>query len=299
MEALKDRRTFLKHSAAAAAVVLGAPVLAWAAPPVAKEADALRMRGVRAHLQVGDGSDPLPDALTQAKAENKPILAVLLPTDPLTSTQIASAFPELLASKDKRVRRVFCEAVFAILPTKAAATHFPKHKADGRILCLDPQGGILDELDSATDLSAENFAPAMTLLLHGKDGARLTKLVDAQTKALDESARKKLDGLVKDLGSEDFKVRENATKEMLTLAPQCTALLAQTHAATRDPEVKQRTSAILDHVFESAKPDQPGPRRIHGLLAGAIQSDHPSPPCGAVKVWPHSQIFLSMLTDGG
>lgn len=281
-----NRRRFLKQSAtAAAAVVLGVPAVTLA--------KSLRYRG---RGPLAQGGDPMPEAITQAKSENKLILAVLLPADQLSATQIVSRFPELLASGDKPTRRIFCEAIFATIPAQAAATRFPKHKADGRILCLDSSGEPLEERDSPTDLSAQQFAPAMALLLHGKDGARLAKQVDLQTKALDETGRKKLDGLLKDLGSEEFKTRENASKELLALAPQCTALLAQAHAAARDPEVKQRITVIFDRVFESGEADKSGPRRIHGVVVGAFQNNYPAVDCGMATTWPLSRTFLAMLS---
>ena len=68
------------------------------------------------------------------------------------------------------------------------------------------------------------------------------------TPALSEQARAKIILLIRDLGSDDWKTREQATQELSALGSLAAERLRQTVDQTRDPEVRRRAEAILAEI---------------------------------------------------
>ncbi|MEM9346448.1 MAG: hypothetical protein AAGB26_07515 [Planctomycetota bacterium] len=70
----------------------------------------------------------------------------------------------------------------------------------------------------------------------------------APTPALTEEARAKIILLIRDLGSDDWEAREQATAELLSLGPLAAERLGQIVKQTRDLEVRRRAEAILAEI---------------------------------------------------
>ncbi|MBX2851666.1 MAG: hypothetical protein KTR15_07980 [Phycisphaeraceae bacterium] len=70
----------------------------------------------------------------------------------------------------------------------------------------------------------------------------------APTPVLSEQARAKIILLIRDLGSDNWKAREQATEELLALGPMAAERLRQTVQQTRDLEVRRRAEAILAEI---------------------------------------------------
>lgn len=70
----------------------------------------------------------------------------------------------------------------------------------------------------------------------------------APSPVLSEQARAKIILLIRDLGSDDWKAREQATEELLALGPMAAERLRQTVQQTRDLEVRRRAEAILAEI---------------------------------------------------
>lgn len=269
---ISDRRIFLK-TVAATTLFLSMPLLA-------------------RRISRRQPQDSLKEALAQAKQEGKWALAVLLSTE--NYGWIMNDFSILLVSKSKTVRRIFCEAVFVCLFGDAVTQHFPKHKPDGSVLCLDPEGKVLDECPYEAGLFRGKFVDAMTALLHGRDGKRLCASAETQRKALGEAVYAKTDKALSRLGSEDYQTREAASRELFAIAPRAMALLIQAQLASKDPEVQTRIAEIFDRLFSSAPTDKPGLRLPYGFEAQVLD---PCPACGMGMIWPASKTFLNMLTS--
>jgi len=241
--------------------------------------------------------DPLADALREAKTTNRPVVAILVPQSP-TALAIAQGLAKLLASTDASVRQVFCEAVFVCLDTDETIRHFPKLKADGRALCLDASGQVLDECAYETELYGQKFAPSFRKLVHGTDGRRLRDAAQSQTNALTEPDREKLTRSLRELGAKEFRQRETAAKELLALGARTTAILALAHEEASDPEVRGRIGEVFSQMFAAAPADKPGPRLPFGFAAHGRWSRFydACPGCGMGMIWPNSRSFLRALT---
>jgi len=266
------RRAFLK-TMAAASVLLTMPLLA-------------------KRISLRQPQDFLKEALEQAKQEGKLVLAILLSQE--NYAWIVNDLSILLVSGDQAARRIFCEAVFVCLVGDAAAKHFPKHKPDGSVLCLSAEGEVLDERFFEGGLFGGKFVDAMSLLLHGKDGKRLCASVETQRKALGAAVCARADKALAELGSEEYRAREAASRDLLEIAPQATALLVQAWLASKDPEVRTRIGGIFDKRFAAAPVDKPGPRLPYGFVAPLRD---PCPTCGMGVIRPASRIFLNMLAS--
>lgn len=275
-----DRRTFLKTTAAAS-VVFGVPVLGY----LAKADEA--------------ASDPLPEALKQAKIDRKLVVAILVPATRAAVT-ITQGLAQLLASEDAAVRRIFCEAVFVCLDSNETARHFPKHAADGRALCLDASGKALDQCAFDGEMYGKKFVTSFRELIHGKDGQRLRDLAKEQRSGLSAADCAGLDKAVGKLGAAKFEEREAATKELLALAPRATAILALAQDQGKDPEANGRIGEVFNRLFAAAPSDKPGPRLPFGfvLRPGGYRFYDPCPPCGMGMIWPNSRLFLRAITGG-
>ena len=66
---------------------------------------------------------------------------------------------------------------------------------------------------------------------------------------------KKIEALVKDLGSKSFQDRETANKQLLALGPKTYAALARA-AKSKDPEVNQRVQTLVKKLRERFAPEQ-------------------------------------------
>lgn len=65
---------------------------------------------------------------------------------------------------------------------------------------------------------------------------------------LNEQTRAKIILLIRELGSDDWKTREQATQELLALGQLAAERLRQTVEQTRDPEIRRRAEAILTEI---------------------------------------------------
>jgi len=80
------------------------------------------------------------------------------------------------------------------------------------------------------------------------------------TAARQDEAAKKIDELIRQLGSEEFAVREKATEELKKIGKPAEEALKKALAAD-DPEVRERVRAVLDALSPPEKPRAQAPRR--------------------------------------
>ncbi|HMF14544.1 MAG TPA: peptidylprolyl isomerase, partial [Gemmataceae bacterium] len=74
-----------------------------------------------------------------------------------------------------------------------------------------------------------------------------------RSRTLEEDARDKVAALVRDLGADDFQVRERASKELVTLGKKAAPLLRQAKDS-RDAEVARRAKACLEKIEQKQEP---------------------------------------------
>jgi WD40 repeat protein len=117
--------------------------------------------------------------------------------------------------------------------------------------------GELDSLDGAKGV------PAVSTLVAG--GSKSFKAITAGMEEMNE-ARKKIAKWTKDLGSEDFKERETATKELTAQGVRALPALQAVVADTESPEAKKRAGEILDR-FEARGIRMPA----NGLAGDALR----------------------------
>ncbi|MGH7169897.1 MAG: hypothetical protein ACRELG_06445, partial [Gemmataceae bacterium] len=65
---------------------------------------------------------------------------------------------------------------------------------------------------------------------------------------LDAALSQRVGALTEQLGSDEFSIRERASKDLAALGPAILPLLRQTARVTNDPEVRQRARAVVDQL---------------------------------------------------
>lgn len=95
-------------------------------------------------------------------------------------------------------------------------------------------------------------------------------------KPLTEKQVKQAETWIGQLGDEQFKVREAASKHLVELGPAVVAVLKK-HVEAKDPEARRRVKDLIEH-FEKQPPaqDKPVPRNLPGSPP-AVEAPHRQP----------------------
>jgi hypothetical protein len=224
--------------------------------------------------------DLLETARQRMKQEVKPGVVIIVPEEESAQNYLALRLTRLLGGEgpmeEQPIRTVaytrpapvtpspaylFCQAVFVCLPAKQARQAFPGLKPSAELVLLDLNGKPVASLPGSPALFEENFVPAITELLHGERGERLTTLADAQRRALGPLAAR-IDQAIKDLDHDRFRKREAASELLARTADRTTAILIQAHRRAPSLEARRRIERLLDAVVEASSD---GTVPIHGM----------------------------------
>jgi len=104
------------------------------------------------------------------------------------------------------------------------------------------------------------------------DGDSLLEFFRARTPG--EKALQGIEGLIRDLGNDAFKVRQRASDELIRIGPQALTAL-RPMASSADPEVAFRVRTCIGFLEQSVRPD---------LMAAAVRVLADRRPAGATKV---------------
>jgi hypothetical protein len=70
--------------------------------------------------------------------------------------------------------------------------------------------------------------------------------------AVSPDLERKIRALIEQLGDDDFRVREQATLELIAIGPDALALLTEAHQTTSDFEIRARAERIFLHISPAA-----------------------------------------------
>jgi len=256
------------------------------------------------------GGDLLETARKRMKQEVKPGVVIIVPEEESAQNYLALRLTRLLGGEGPMVEEnpirtvaytrpapvtpspayLFCQAVFVCLPAKQARQAFPGLKPSAELVLLGLDGKPVASLPGSPALFEENFVPAITELLHGERGERLTTLADAQRRALGPLAPR-IDQAIKDLDHDRFRKREAASELLTRTADRTTAILIQAHRRAPSLEARRRIERLLDAVVEASSD---GTVPIHGMAWGSLK---PLPTGGVPGGTMPSQRFLRFVTD--
>lgn len=305
----QGRRGFLRHSALA---VLGFPFVdhllaAEIAGEPAKDLLALARERMKSEKKLGVVVVVPAKAEDARKLEND--VAQLLGGHNTKCAQFPTKDnnhqPRLLEGVDPAIQALLCQAVFVCLPAAKAKEAFPDLPADAALVLLDLDGKPAATVAAHPDLFGKRFKEQLTALLHGKDGARLAAVIQAQRQALGKDLAARFDTAIRDLDSEQFAVRQAAAQLLAELAPRATGILATAYRPGLPLETTRRLDQLFTAMYNATPPNQPSARLPYGAQwvetrpngcaggfgEGAVEK------CGRSSVPPESRIFLRFLTE--
>jgi hypothetical protein len=318
-----NRRAFLSQSLAAAAAT-GMPLISWASEGGAAKAPASGPPNP-AQAEAALANEPWRLALERMKAENKPGIVFLLPSDAeqaakltvqlqnwLADGPVSPKFARILLSldqnkapgcqvverppipKDPVTRQLLTQAVFACAPRRSGDAK-GRPAAEAVVLLLAPDGKTIVEA-SAKEMVEGKFGDRLADFFHGEKDERLAERCRAEREALGADETKKVAAAIEALDSDEFAVREEGQAGLKPLAPKIMALLT---AALRDkPSVEKgrRLEQLFDTMYEEATSKKPAALLPYGVRWQLQQRD-PCPGCGLGSAPPPARKFLALLTQ--
>ncbi|MBY0525742.1 MAG: hypothetical protein K2R98_20220 [Gemmataceae bacterium] len=300
------RRQFLKDSAAAT-LILGLPFLSSGAESDSSPrwADLLEQARERMKREVKLGVlIVIPSRLDEVRKLQNDLSRFIgghHPTCGLYPTRERPGESPAVGTAEADAQALLCQAVFVCLPAAEARKAFPESKADAAVLLVGLDGKIADSLKAEMDVFGKGFKEKLTELLHGKDGTRLNATIQAQRQALGKDGCARLDAALKDVTSNDFAVRQAATRQLEELAPRCTAELASIYRSKPPLEVTRRLDQIFAVQFNAAPGDKPSTRLPYGTHWVALEASCAgygvAADCGLSRTPPPARQFLQFLTE--
>jgi hypothetical protein len=318
-----NRRAFLSHSLAAAAAT-GMPLISWATEGAPEKAVP---SAPPAQAEAALANEPWRLALERMKAENKPGIVFLLPSDAEQAAKLTvqlqnwladgpmmpSKFaPRLFLSLDHNklpgcqavdqppvpknavARQLLTQAVFACAPRRSGDAK-DRPATEPVVLLLAPDGKTIVEA-SAKDMVEGNFSERLADFFHGEKGERLAERCRIEREALGADETKKVAAAIDALDSDDFAVREEGQARLKPLTPKIMALLT---VALRDkPSVEKgrRLELLFDTIYEEATAKKPAALLPYGVR-WQFKERAACPACGLGSVPPPARKFLALLTQ--
>lgn len=244
------------------------------------------------------------------RVEVKPDAKIELP-QPFctTSMQLAEQLAALLGTTgdpesnppypgDRSARVIFCQAVFVCLPFEQAKELHPDLTPGTAALLLGVNGQLVDTLKAEPELFGQDFVPKMTRFLHGANGERLAATLRAQRKALGPKHCDRLDAALSNLNSDDFALRQSASRQLAEHAPRATAVLVSNMKNPPSLEVRRRIELLVDELYAAVPPGKPGPSLPFGVAWGNQEFFDPCLGCGLGRVnRVRTRRFLEFVTE--